>query len=237
MIRLDKSLLHLVRESCLLGSLSPHSSDVYFWVKRLIDVSLALALLIVLSPLMLLIALLVKLDSRGSALFKQQRMGFNWRERKSRPFLMYKFRSMYQDCDEAPHRDYVRRWINGGLDEEEGIAKLAGDGRVTRVGRILRKTSLDELPQLWNVLKGDMSLVGPRPVPLYEVAEYEPWHMQRLEATPGITGLWQVKGRARVGVSEMVSLDIEYINGQTLWVDLKIMLLTIPALISGRGAA
>ncbi|HUV94173.1 MAG TPA: sugar transferase [Anaerolineae bacterium] len=237
MTTVDRASLHLVRERCLLGSLSPHSGDLYFWLKRLIDVSLAFALLMLLSPLMLLIGVLVKVDSRGSALFKQERMGFNWRKRKPRPFLMYKFRSMYQDCDDACHRDYVRRWINGGLDGEEGTAKLAGDRRVTRVGRILRKTSLDELPQLWNVLKGDMSLVGPRPVPLYEVAEYEPWHMRRLEATPGITGLWQIRGRARVGVGEMVSLDIEYINRQTLWVDLKIMLLTIPALISGRGAA
>ena len=116
------------------------------------------------------------------------------------------------------------------------MAKLANDGRVTRIGRILRKTSLDELPQLWNVIKGDMSLVGPRPVPLYEVAEYWPWQMQRLEATPGITGLWQVTGRGIVTADEMIDLDIEYIKRQTLWVDLKIMLLTVPAVMSGRGA-
>ena len=218
-------------------ALAPDGRELYFWLKRLTDLLLGLAFLALLSPFVLLIALLVRLDSAGPVFFTQERMGFDWRKRKRRSFMIYKFRSMYQDCGEDAHKEYVRRWIHGELGAGDGVAKLANDGRVTRVGRILRKTSLDELPQLWNVIKGDMSLVGPRPVPLYEVAEYRPWHMQRLEATPGITGLWQVTGRGIVTADEMIDLDIEYINRQTLWVDLKIMLLTVPAVMSGRGAA
>ena len=115
---------------------------------------------------------------------------------------------MYHDCDQNVHKEYVSRWINGDLETEQGIAKLVNDDRVTRVGRILRRTSLDELPQLWNVVRGDMSLVGPRPVPLYEVAEYEPWHRQRLDATPGVTGLWQLKGRGLVTIDEPNLLSV-----------------------------
>ena len=210
---------------------------VYHWVKGAIDFLLALMLLVLLSPLLLLIALLIKLDSSGSVFFGQERMGYDWREGKRKPFVMYKFRSMYQDCDQNVHKEYVSKWINGDLETGQGIAKLVNDDRVTRVGRFLRKTSLDELPQLWNVVMGAMSLVGPRPVPLYEVAEYEAWHMQRLDATPGVTGLWQLKGRGLVTVDEMARLDIEYIACQSLWFDVKIMFLTIPAMLSGRGAA
>ena len=213
------------------------NKEVYHWAKGAMDFLLALMLLVLLSPLLLLVALLIKLDSRGSILFKQERMGYSWRDRERKPFMMYKFRSMYQDCDQNVHKEYVSKWINGDLETEQGIAKLVNDDRVTRVGRILRKTSLDELPQLWNVLRGDMSLVGPRPVPLYEVDGYEPWHRQRLDATPGVTGLWQLKGRGLVTVDEMARLDIEYIACQSLWFDVKIMLLTVPAMLSGRGAA
>jgi lipopolysaccharide/colanic/teichoic acid biosynthesis glycosyltransferase len=202
-----------------------------------VDVLLASVLLIVLSPLMLFVMLLIKLDSPGRPIFRQQRMGYDRRTRRQRPFTILKFRSMVKNCDESVHRSFVQRWVRGDVDPEKDAAKLTEDQRVTRVGRVLRRTSLDELPQLWNVLRGDMSLVGPRPVPLYEVEAYKRWHRKRLEVTPGITGLWQVEGRGRATVDEMARLDIEYINRQSLWLDLKILLLTIRAVISGRGAA
>ncbi|NLG52002.1 MAG: sugar transferase [Chloroflexi bacterium] len=201
------------------------------------DIVGASFILIVLSPLMLIIALLIRLDSPGKAIFAQERMGYDPRTRKQRPFTMYKFRSMYSNCDQTAHQKYVHDWIHGKLNDDNHIKKMTNDQRVTRLGHILRKTSLDELPQLWNVLRGEMSLVGPRPVPLYEVAEYEPWHRKRLEAKPGITGWWQVKGRGWVTLDEMAHLDIEYINHQSIWLDLKILFLTIPVMIQRRGAA
>lgn len=238
----------------------------YFWLKRCGDLLFSTLFLVALSPLLLLLALLVRLDSPGPAIFRQERMGYDWRRGTLRPFHCYKFRSMYQDCDQTVHQQFVRAWVRGTV--AEGLAgqapagtqsnlwtqsknwsgssdpaapslqaaKLAHDPRVTRLGRVLRCTSLDELPQLWNVLKGEMSLVGPRPVPLYEVAEYEPWHRRRLEATPGITGLWQVMGRGAVSIEDMVQLDVAYIEHQSLWLDLKLLLLTIPAVLSGDGA-
>jgi len=237
MITIDRPSLRLPWDRRGWSVLAPERDDLYFRLKRLMDFVLALGLLVLLAPVLLLIGLLIKLDSPGSPLFTQERMGFDWRGRKRRPFVIFKFRSMYQDCDQGAHKNYVRRWIRGELGAEEDAGKLANDRRVTRIGRILRKTSLDELPQLWNVLKGDMSLVGPRPVPLYEVAEYQAWHLRRLQATPGLTGLWQVNGRGRGTVDEMARLDIEYIDRQTVWYDLRILLLTIPAMLSGRGAA
>ncbi|MFQ5814046.1 MAG: sugar transferase [Anaerolineae bacterium] len=223
-------------------AIAGHDKQLYYRIKRLIDIGLSFLLLLLLSPLFLLIALLIKLDSPGPVIFAQERMGYDWRSRTQRTFILYKFRSMYHNCDQSVHQRYVRDWIRGQKSvktsgDHTELVKLTNDNRVTRVGRMLRKTSLDELPQLWNVLKGDMSLVGPRPVPLYEVAEYEGWHKQRLAAAPGITGLWQVRGRGWVSVDEMVRLDIQYINRQSLWLDVKILLLTIPAVISGRGAA
>jgi lipopolysaccharide/colanic/teichoic acid biosynthesis glycosyltransferase len=209
----------------------------YHTLKRLMDIVGASFILIVLSPLMLIIALLIRLDSPGKAIFAQERMGYDPRTRKQRPFTMYKFRSMYSNCDQTAHQKYVHDWIHGKLNDDNHIKKMTNDQRVTRLGHILRKTSLDELPQLWNVLRGEMSLVGPRPVPLYEVAEYEPWHRKRLEAKPGITGWWQVKGRGWVTLDEMAHLDIEYINHQSIWLDLKILFLTIPVMIQRRGAA
>jgi lipopolysaccharide/colanic/teichoic acid biosynthesis glycosyltransferase len=214
----------------------------YFRTKWLMDIVLSFVLLMLLSPLLLLIALLIKLESPGPVIFAQERMGYDWRSRRQRRFMFYKFRSMFHNCDQSVHQKHVKDCIRaekraGSSSNQGKLEKLTNDGRVTRVGRILRKTSLDELPQLWNVLGGEMSLVGPRPVPLYEVAEYETWHKQRLEATPGITGLWQVKGRGRATLDEMARLDIEYVNRQSLLLDLGILLLTIPAVISGRGSA
>lgn len=214
---------------------------LYLQLKRFMDVVLSATLLILLSPALFLIALLIKLDSPGPVIFAQERMGYDWHSRKQRTFVLYKFRSMYHDVDQSVHQKHIQDWIRGrkganGSGKPAELVKLTNDKRVTRVGRILRKTSLDELPQLWNVLKGDMSLVGPRPVPLYEIAEYAPWHRERLQAIPGITGLWQIKGRGLVTIDEMARLDIEYIKRRSLWFDLKIMLLTLPAVISGRGA-
>lgn len=224
------------------AAIAERNKRFYFRTKRLMDIILSVVLLIFLFPIFLLIALLIKLDSPGPVIFAQERMGYDWRSRKQRAFIFYKFRSMLHNCDQSVHQEYVKGRIRGrkgakSSSNDGTLAKMTNDRRVTRVGRILRKTSLDELPQLWNVLRGEMSLVGPRPVPLYEVAEYETWHKQRLEATPGITGLWQVKGRGRATLDEMARLDIEYVSRQSLWLDLGILLLTIPAVISGRGSA
>lgn len=223
------------------AAIAEHDKRVYYRIKRLIDIVLSFILLILLSPILLLIVLFIKLDSPGPAIFAQERMGYDWRSRTQHRFILYKFRSMCHYCHQNVHQKHVEECIRGqkgakSSSNDGKLAKLINDARVTRVGRILRRTSLDELPQLWNVFKGEMSLVGPRPVPLYEVAAYEPWHKQRLEATAGITGLWQIKGRGQATLDEMARLDIEYINRQSLLLDLKILLLTIPAVISGRGA-
>lgn len=222
----------------------PKGRQGYLWLKRLGDIIVSSLLLVVATPLFIMLALLVKLDSPGPALFAQQRMGYDWRRRQQRPFWFYKFRSMYHHSDQSIHQEHVRSRIQAqraarvspGAPSPAPLSKLAHDPRITRVGRVLRRTSLDELPQLWNVLKGDMSLVGPRPVPLYEVAEYEAWHERRLRAMPGMTGLWQVKGRGQVSIDDMARLDIEYIERQSLWLDLQILILTIPAVLSGKGA-
>jgi len=209
---------------------------IYDAIKRGLDVIGSLTLLAVLSPLFLLIALLVKSRSRGSVIFRQVRTG-----QMMKPFTMFKFRTMYSDADNRLHHEFVSSLIkaNGQLHEpgNNGLFKLANDPRVTPVGRMLRKTSLDELPQLWNVLRGDMSLVGPRPPLPYEIEQYQPWHRRRvLEAKPGLTGLWQVAGRSRTTFDEMVRLDLRYARTRSLWTDIKILLATPAAVISGKGA-
>lgn len=213
----------------------------YFWAKRLLDFSVSVIMFVFLMPILLIVALAIKLDSPGPVLFGQQRMGYDWRKRKLQPFMCYKFRSMFYGCDETPHRAHVQRTIHeqSSASDPDGnarLVKLPGDCRVTRVGRILRKTSIDELPQLWNILRGEMSLVGPRPVPLYEVAAYAPQHFDRLQATPGLTGLWQINGRGRTTIDEMVAMDVDYINRQSLWLDLYVLLLTVPVALSMHGA-
>lgn len=222
---------------------NPGSS--YFFVKRLIDTVLATLLLIFLSPLLLVIAILIKLDSPGPVIFVQSRVGAKrqlagrHRRWEIQTFRIYKFRSMYSDADQALHQAHIRAYTLGQLEITNASTptfKLTDDPRVTRVGRILRKTSLDELPQLVNVLKGEMGLVGPRPIPVYEFEDYQERHKQRFAALPGITGLWQVKGRCLVSFEEQIQMDIEYVRNQSLWLDLKILLLTIPAVLSGRGA-
>ena len=208
----------------------------YDAIKRGLDVVGSLTLLVMLSPLLLLIAALVKLSSHGPVFFRQVRIG-----QMMTPFTMLKFRTMYSGTDHRVHHEFVRSFIkaSGQVHEpgKNGFFKLTNDSRVTPVGRLLRKTSLDELPQLWNVLRGDMSLVGPRPPLPYEFEQYEPWHRRRvLEAKPGITGLWQVDGRSRTTFDEMVRLDLRYARTRSLWTDIKILLATPAAVISGKGA-
>lgn len=220
-------------------------NSLYFYSKRIMDVVLATSLLILVLPLMLLIAILIRLDSPGPVFFVQERVGARRRSLgrqtiwEIQNFSLYKFRSMVRDADPSVHQAFAKAFIEGQIETPKAAGvkfKLAKDPRVTKVGRILRKTSLDELPQLFNVLKGEMSLVGPRPVPIYEVAQYQAWHRERLAAMPGISGLWQVTGRCQVTFDEMILLDIEYVRRQSLWLDLKILFLTIPAVLIGRGA-
>ena len=207
-------------------------------IKRIIDLAGSFILLLLLSPVFAVIAIAIKINSRGPALFKQTRVG-----QYGKCFSFLKFRSMSIQGDPKIHEDYVKRLIAG----REGVKQSAADGkeafritqdpRVTSVGRFLRKTSLDELPQLWNVLKGEMSLVGPRPPIPYELEAYDAWHMRRLcEAKPGITGLWQVMGRSRTTFDDMVRLDLHYARTWSLWLDVKILLQTPRAVISGEGA-
>jgi exopolysaccharide production protein ExoY len=217
----------------------------YFVCKRCMDVCLASLVLIVLLPLLLLIALLIKIDSSGPVFFTHERVGAKRLQVRGEAiwvvgnFRMHKFRSMVQNADSAAHEAYIRDFVEGRVKPNNGSRgkfKLTNDPRVTRIGRVLRRTSLDELPQLFNVLKGQMSLVGPRPVPPYEVACYRAGHHKRLTALPGITGLWQVNGRCQVSFEEMVHMDLEYIRDASLWLDLQILVRTIPAVLCGRGA-
>jgi len=219
--------------------------EMHFLCKRLFDVVLTIAALVVLLPLMILIAIAIMVDSPGPVLFVQERVGVRRRSEEGRThweirrFPFYKFRSMVAGADQSLHMAHVRAFVEGRLEGANGTGapfKLTHDPRVTRVGRLLRRTSLDELPQLFNVLKGEMSLVGPRPVPPYEVAQYHEPDAERLAAVPGITGLWQVNGRGDVPFAEMIRLDREYVRNQTVWLDLKILFATIPAIVSGRGA-
>jgi lipopolysaccharide/colanic/teichoic acid biosynthesis glycosyltransferase len=219
--------------------------SLYFLCKRLIDLVLTVALLVVLLPLMVIIAVAIAVETPGPVFFVQDRVGVRRRSAggrtywTSRTFPFYKFRSMVAGADQSVHADHVRRFVEGRLDASHGTGapfKLTYDPRVTRVGLILRRTSLDELPQLFNVLKGEMSLVGPRPVPAYEVAHYRESDAARLAAIPGVTGLWQINGRGDVSFAEMIRMDREYIRNQTIWLDLKILIATIPAILSGRGA-
>ncbi len=213
-------------------------SDTDKWIKRSIDIIGALVGIILFSPVMLVIAILIKITSCGPVLFKQERIGF-----LGKKFTFLKFRSMYTDCSEERHRQYVTNLIKNTLgitgDEAEckPVYKMDDDPRITPFGYFLRRSSLDELPQLINVLKGEMSLVGPRPPISYEVKNYENWHLRRVvEVKPGITGLWQVEGRSTTTFNEMVRLDISYVNNFSLWLDLKILFKTIWVVLTAKGA-
>jgi exopolysaccharide biosynthesis polyprenyl glycosylphosphotransferase len=208
-------------------------------VKRVVDVVGAGLAIVLLSPVFAALTLLVKLSSPGPVFFRQRRIGLN-----GEPFDFFKFRSMRHGNDPREHREALNGFIQGDHEalvctDEDGreVLKLADDPRVTRIGAFLRKFSLDELPQLFNVLKGDMSLVGPRPPLEYEVEAYRDWHRRRLLATPGMTGLWQVMGRSRVSFDEMVFEDVMYAYNQSLLTDAGIILRTIPVVLTARGAA
>lgn len=204
-------------------------------IKRAMDIVGSACALILLSPLLGLIALAIKATSKGPVLFRQERLG-----QYGKKFMVLKFRSMRMDCDSRIHQEYVSRFIAGRVsngNDEKPVFKIQKDPRVTPIGSLLRKTSLDELPQFWNVLTGSMSLVGPRPPVDYEFRAYDAWHRRRvLEIKPGITGLWQVEGRSRTQFDEMVRLDLKYARKWSIWLDLKILLQTPAAVVSGDGA-
>jgi len=218
-------------------SMKKTSRKLALGFKRAIDIAGSAFALILLVPLFGLIALAIKLTSEGPVLFSQERLGHNGKK-----FKFLKFRSMQKDCDSRIHQEYVSKFIAGQVSGQNGNGaaptfKIQSDPRVTAIGSILRKTSLDELPQLWNVLVGEMSLVGPRPPLAYEFKAYNVWHRRRvLGIKPGITGLWQVEGRSRIQFDEMVRLDLRYARGWSLWLDLKILLRTPAAIVSGNGA-
>lgn len=204
--------------------------------KRLLDFLLSGLLLLVTSPLFLIFAILIKRSGPGPVFFIQERLG-----RDGKPFPFYKFRTMHHKSDDAIHRQFAAMFINGDAkgcrhDNRLGkVYKLNDDPRVTAVGCFLRRTSLDELPQLLNVLRGEMSLVGPRPPISYEIEHYQAWHLERLKVTPGLTGLWQVSGRSSVPFEEMVRLDLHYINHWSFWLDMSILARTLPVVLRGTG--
>jgi exopolysaccharide biosynthesis polyprenyl glycosylphosphotransferase len=212
--------LHIIAQSSLRDS----------WptlVKRLVDVSVSFVLLLILAPVLAFIAVIVKFTSKGPVLFRQERVGLN-----KRRLLMYKFRTMVQDAESLlPQLE--------ALNEATGpVFKIKNDPRITPVGRFLRRTSLDELPQLLNVLRGDMSLVGPRPLPLRDFEGFtEDWQRRRFSVRPGITCLWQVNGRSNIGFDQWMELDLKYLDEWSIWLDMKILAQTIPAVMKGSGAA
>lgn len=246
-IAIDQLTAH---DPCAVSFVGADRHDYYF-VKRSVDLLLTISALIILLPLMAFISLLIWLDSPGSPIFTQKRVGARRQYYQGIPywqrveFDFYKFRSMHVNATSDLHQEYMSAFIAGDTkrmaeiqpgENDNGEFKLSRDPRVTRIGHFLRKTSLDELPQLWNVLKGDLSLVGPRPAIPYEVEQYQPWHLQRFATMPGVTGLWQISGRSRVTFDDMVRLDIQYTRSQSLWQDFKILLRTIPSAFNGKGA-
>jgi lipopolysaccharide/colanic/teichoic acid biosynthesis glycosyltransferase len=207
-------------------------------IKRLIDIIGSIVGIILFGPVMIIIAFLIKFSSPGPILFKQKRVGYLGKE-----FTFIKFRSMRTDMDDQIHQEYVKKLIEGKNDEinmgteDKPVYKIINDPRVTTVGAFIRKTSLDELPQFFNVLIGDMSLVGPRPPIPYEVDLYKNWHLKRIaEVKPGITGMWQAYGRSETTFDDMVRYDIQYVNNQSMWLDIKILFATISSVFSSKGA-
>lgn len=203
-------------------------------LKMIMDFTGSLFALFFLAPVFFIIAIAIKLTSKGPVFFKQERMGLNGKK-----FSFLKFRSMYENSDSKCHKEYIEKFIGHGDSDPNtpGVFKLCNDSRITPLGNFLRKTSLDELPQFINVLKGEMSLVGPRPPIPYECELYDIWHKRRLlSAKPGITGLWQVTGRSRTTFDEMVRLDLKYINNWSLWLDIKLLLKTPLVILTGEGA-
>jgi lipopolysaccharide/colanic/teichoic acid biosynthesis glycosyltransferase len=202
---------------------------------RALDIVVAAVALVLLSPILLIVAIIIRLESPGPALFRQRRVG-----RGVKPFTVNKFRTMRQGSSHEAHRKFVQSLIAGDAPpavDGQPRFKMASDPRITRVGRLLRKTSLDELPQLWNVLRGDMSLVGPRPPISYEVERYPAHWFARFQVKPGLTGLWQVSGRCELTLDQMIELDREYVRRRSLLLNVWILLRTVPAVLSLRGAS
>jgi len=224
----------LTRERSL--ALKAGGRQVVVALRRAFDIVFSLALILLFSPILVAVTIAVRLDSRGPAFFRQRRVGYREKE-----FTLFKFRSMRVDADPRGHREYVTALINGAEANPDGgrenLYKLAVDNRITPVGRWIRRWSLDELPQLFNVLRGDMTLVGPRPAIPYEVAEYPSWYRERFSVKPGLTGYWQVSGRNERTYEEMVRLDIEYAERRSLGLDLLILLKTPWVVLSRKGAA
>ncbi len=210
--------------------------NTYQRSKRVVDIVFTLLILIPLCIVTAIVALMIRLNSKGPIFFRQKRVGQNGVE-----FEMLKFRSMYQNSDDALHREATRQFMNGAkLSHKEDNSKsykLTNDSRITKVGSFLRKTSIDELPQFFNVLRGEMTLVGPRPALQYEVDLYSPQDRLRLLGKPGLTGPWQVYGRSRVSFPKMVQMDIDYLRQQSLRYDLKLIFMTVPVMLLGHGAA
>ena len=215
----------------ILASDTPRASDI---AMRALDIVVSGLALLVLSPILLVVAILVRLDSRGPAIFRQERIG-----RGLKPFRVAKFRTMRQGVAADPHRAYVEEMIREESEAEgrqKPMMKLQEDPRITKIGHFLRRTSIDELPQLWNVLRGEMSLVGPRPPIQYEVDAYPARAYRRFAVRPGLTGLWQVSGRSLVTFAQMIDLDTEYVERRSLLLNLKIIFLTVPTVLHGKGA-
>jgi lipopolysaccharide/colanic/teichoic acid biosynthesis glycosyltransferase len=200
------------------------------WTKRALDETIAAIALTLAAPILLMIAMLIRITSTGPVLFRQTRIGAGGRE-----FVMLKFRTMKHRCSDDLHRTYVKDLLDGAATQQDGLFKLHNDPRITAVGRALRKLSLDELPQLFNVLRGEMSLVGPRPALPWELRMFPAWAYRRLEVLPGVTGLWQVGGRNRLTMLEGLELDVEYVDHRSLWLDLRILAKTPFALLAGSA--
>lgn len=235
-IRLVSELYNIVPEKVLLEKYlgvpivklpQNYENSLFNVYKRVFDVVITIVGGVVLAVPMALIALVIKLTSKGTVLHTQTRIGKN-----CEPFTFYKFRTMYEDSDDEIHKDFASQFIGGS---PEGMKKMTDDPRVTRLGRFLRRTSLDELPQLFNVLTGEMSLVGPRPCMPYELDQYEDWHRRRLSVKPGCTGLWQVAGRSAVDFNDMVILDLFYIDNMSPLFDLRIIFKTLPVMLLAKG--
>ncbi len=235
-VRLVSELYNIIPEKVLLEKYlgvpvvklpQNYENTIFNAYKRVFDVLLTLLGIVILSIPMAIIALLIKLTSSGRVLYKQTRIGKN-----CEPFTFYKFRTMYEDADDSIHKDFAAQFIGGN---PKGVKKMTNDPRVTFVGRWLRRTSLDELPQLFNVLTGEMSLVGPRPCMPYELEQYEEWHRRRLSVKPGCTGLWQVAGRSAVDFNDMVILDLFYIDNMSPLFDLRIIFKTLPVMLLAKG--
>lgn len=207
---------------------------LYLGLKRAFDILLASILLVLLAPFILVLAIIIRVDSSGPAFFAQRRVG-----KDGRVFNFFKLRSMYQDVDCNEHRAFAKHYINGHhdqMDDRSSLFKACQARQITRIGRFLRKSSIDELPQLLNILKGDMSFVGPRPSIEYELDDYKSWHKKRLAVMPGLTGWAQIHGRSTLLFDEIVSLDLEYIQKRSLLMDLQILIRTIPMVLTGKGA-